>query len=135
MGERKREAKIEAERERERERERPSSSGGSPSQKIAATSFARLFVRYLDLFHAITAIRGCFNNRPLIVTTEPPPRSSSKILALVFHVAILSLINDAWTMFRRIRACVAADGDVLREVFHFMVEFFRGDSWISHESL
>lgn len=77
-----RETRIERERKR---KEGVSSSGGSSSQKIAATSS---FVRYLDLFHAITAIRGCFNNRSLIVT-HPLVRAYPGI-------PILSMINDAF---------------------------------------
>lgn len=36
-------------------------------------------VRYLDLFHAITAIRGRFNNRSLIVTPRPPAAPGSAV--------------------------------------------------------
>lgn len=93
-------------RERERERkEGVSSSGGSSSQKIAATSS---FVRYLDLFHAITAIRGCFNNRSLIVThplvrAYPGIPILSMINDVFFRVFIISMtIEFDWVSLRRL---------------------------------
>lgn len=79
-----------------------SSSGGSSSQKIATTSS---FVRYLDLFHAITAIRGCFNNRSLIVIHPLLVRG----LGIPCN-SILSMINDAF--FFRIFCLL--DDDIVR---------------------
>lgn len=71
-------------------------------------------VRYLDLFHAITAIRGRFNNRSLIVTparpalvpsfetSNPPTPSFGEDAAAS---AILSGTNDSGVVFRRFRVC------------------------------
>lgn len=81
-----------------------SSSRRSSSQKIAATSSSSAFLPWLDLFHAITAIRVCFNNRSLIVTR--PTRPSFVIRAAAAPVAaILSVRNEAATVFRRFRVC------------------------------